>query len=150
MLLNNGQLFYQAVNATSIKAPPIVYGAPLVGSWPSLSPFFLMSGGGLYCSFYDVVNRCFLHINLQNNTLIPTTQADVANQHWPAYSGSGGAAVNLNPTTGRGYDLNAIGRNLVYAENAQLSDGANINPNYYCIFRNNANDSTFMYQYASG
>jgi hypothetical protein len=150
MLLNNGQLYYQAVNATTIKAPPIVYGAPLMGSWPSLSPFFLMSGGGLYCSFYDVVNRCFLHINLQNNTLIPTTQADVANQHWPAYSGAGGAAVNLNPTTGRGYDLNAIGRNLVYAENAQLSDGANINPNYYCIFRNNANDSTFMYQYLTG
>jgi hypothetical protein len=150
MLLNNGQLYYQAVNATTIKAPPIVYGAPLMGSWPSLSPFFLMSGGGLYCSFYDAVNLCFLHVNLQNNTLIPTTQADVANQHWPAYSGTGGAAVNLNPTTGRGYDLNSIGRNLVYAENAQLSDGASINPNYYCIFRNNANDSTFMYQYLTG
>src|SRR5215217_355523 len=147
MLLNNGQLFYQAVNATSIKTPPIMYGAPLVGSWPSLSPFFLMSGNGLYCSFYDVVSRCFLHVNLQNNTLIPTAQADVANQHWPAYSG---ATANLDATTGRGYDLNAIGRNLVYAENAQLSDGANINPIYYCIFRNNANDSSFMYQYASG
>ena len=37
MLINNGQLQYQAVNVTSIKTPPIVFGAPVLGSWPSLS-----------------------------------------------------------------------------------------------------------------
>jgi hypothetical protein len=149
-LINNGQLYSQAVNATSIKTPPIRFGAPLLGSWPSLSPYFMMNANGGYCTFFDRVNKCFLHINMSNNTLIPTTQADVPNQHWPAYSGTGGAAVNLNPTTGKGYDLNNIGRDLIYTENAQIADGASINPAYYCIFRNATNDSTFMYQFNSG
>ncbi|HEX6846534.1 MAG TPA: hypothetical protein VF144_06130, partial [Chitinophagaceae bacterium] len=35
------------------------------------------------------------------------------------------------------------------AENAQITDGF-LNPNYYCIFRNTTNDSTFVYQFASG
>jgi hypothetical protein len=147
VMINNGQLQYQTVNATTIKAPPIVFGAPLIGSWPSLSPWFMLNSNGGYCTFFDKVNRCFLHINLSNNTLQPTTQADVPNQHWPAYSGAGGAA-NLS-VTGKGYDLNNIGRNLIYCENAQLIDGS-VNHAYYCIFRNSANDSTFLYQFTSG
>ncbi|HEY5773756.1 MAG TPA: PKD-like family lipoprotein, partial [Chitinophagaceae bacterium] len=147
IMINNGQLQYQVINATSIKTPPIVYGAPLIGSWPSLSPYFMPNSNGTYCTFFDKVNRCFLHINLSNNTLIPTTQPDVANQHWPLYSGAGGA-TNLS-VTGKGYDLNNIGRNLIYSENAQLIDGA-VNHAYYCIFRNSANDSTFLYQFTSG
>ncbi|MFL5739773.1 MAG: PKD-like family lipoprotein [Flavisolibacter sp.] len=147
LLLNNGSLYYQAVNATSIKTPPIVFGAPVIGSWPSLSPYFMFNASGLYCTFFDKVNRCFLHISLSNNTLIPATQSDVANQHWPTYSGAGGAS-NLT-ATGKGYDLNNIGRNLIYAENSQMTDG-NINPVYYCIFRSIANDSTFLYQFTSG
>ena len=146
ILINNGQLQYQAVNATSIKTPPIVFGAPLIGSWPSLSPYFMVNSNGTFCTFFDKVNRCFLHINLSNNTLIPTTQPDIANQHFLAYSGTGGAA-NL-AVTGKGYDLNNIGRNLIYSENAQLTDGA-VNAAYYCVFRNSANDSTFLYQFAS-
>ena len=147
ILINNGQLQYQIVNATTIKTPPIVFGAPLIGSWPSLSPYFMLNSNGSYCTFFDKVNRCFLHINLSNNTLIPTNLPDVANQHWPAYSGAGGA-TNLS-VTGKGYDLNNIGRNLIYSENAQLIDGA-VNHGYYCIFRNSANDSTFLYQFTSG
>lgn len=147
-LINNGQLYYQNVNATSIKTPPIVYGAPIVGSWPALSPYFMMNANGGYCTFFDKVNRCFLHINMSNNTLIPSTQPDAGNQHWAAYSGSGGA-TNLS-VTGKGYDLNNIGRDLVYTENAQMTDGAVIQPVYYCIFRNTTKDSTFMYQFASG
>ena len=137
LLLNNGQLYYQAVNATSIKTPPIMFGAPVIGSWPSLSPFFLMNGSGQYSSFYDQVNRCFFHLSLSNNTLFPTSQPDVPNQHWPAYPG--GAAA-LNATTGRGYDLNNIGRNLVYAENAQQTNGIS-ELSYYCIFRSAAMSS---------
>jgi hypothetical protein len=64
------------------------------------------------------------------------------------YSGPGGA-TNLT-VTGKGFDLNNIGRNLIYTENAQLMDGAIANPGYYCIFRNSANDSTFLYQFTSG
>ncbi|HET7897063.1 MAG TPA: hypothetical protein VFL47_05325, partial [Flavisolibacter sp.] len=146
IMINNGQMLYRAVNATSIKTPPVLYGAPVIGSWPSLSPYFLPNANGTYCTFFDKVNRCFLHINLSNNTLIPTSQLDVANQHWPAYSG---AAANLG-VTGKGYDLNNIGRDLVYAENAQRSDGSVANPVYYCIFRNTAGDSTFLYQFTSG
>jgi len=85
---------------------------------------------------------------MANNTLIPTNLPDVANQHWPAYSGAGGA-TNLT-VTGKGFDLNNIGRNLIYSENAQLMDGAIAAPGYYCIFRNSANDSTFLYQFTSG
>ena len=148
ILINNGQLQYQAVNATSIKTPPIVFGAPLIGSWPSLSPYFMLNSNASYCTFFDKVNRCFLHLNMSNNTLIPTNLPDVANQHWPAYSGTGGA-TNLT-VTGKGFDLNNIGRNLIYSENAQLMDGAITAPGYYCIFRNTANDSTFLYQFTSG
>jgi hypothetical protein len=148
VMINNGQLSFQIVNSLTLKSPPIVYGAPLVGSWPSLSPYFMFNANGGYCTFFDKVNRCFLHINLSNNTLIPTTQADIPNQHWPAYSGAGGAS-NLT-ATGKGFDLNNIGRNLVYTENAQMTDGANLNPIYYCFFRNTTNDSTFLYQFTSG
>jgi hypothetical protein len=147
VLINNGQLHYQIINAVSIRTPPIVFGAPLIGSWPSLSKYFMLSSNGSFCTFFDKVNRCFLHINLGNNTLIPTSQPDIANQHFPAYSGAGGAA-NLS-VTGKGYDLNNIGRNLIYSENAQLIDGS-VQPGYYCIFRNSANDSTFLYQFTSG
>jgi len=148
ILINNGQLQYQVINATSIKTPPIVFGAPLLGSWPSLSPYFMPNSNATYCTFFDKVNRCFLHLNLSNNVLQPTSQPDVANQHWPVYSGTGGAATNLS-ATGKGYDLNNIRHNLIYSENAQLADGL-VSPGYYCIFRNSANDSTFLYQFTSG
>ncbi|MES2773051.1 MAG: PKD-like family lipoprotein [Bacteroidota bacterium] len=148
VMINNGQLHYQIVNTNTIKAPPVVFGAPLIGSWPSLSPYFMLNSNSSYVTFFDKVNRCFLHYNLSNNTLIPTTQADIANQHWPAYSGAGGAA-NLT-VTGRGFDLNNIGRNLIYSENAQVIEAGVANPAYFCIFRNTANDSTFLYQFNSG
>jgi len=147
IMINNGQLYYQVINAATIKTPPIIFGAPLLGSWPSLSPYFMPNSNGLYCTFFDKVNRCFLHFNMQNTPVLTPTQADVANQHWPAYSGAGGA-TNLS-VTGKGYDLNNIGRNLIYSENAQLIDGV-VHPAYYCIFRNSANDSTFLYQFTSG
>jgi hypothetical protein len=146
-LINNGQLYYQVINATSIKSPPIVFGAPIIGSWPSLSPYFMPNANGLYCTFFDKVNRCFLHLNMSNNALVPAL-TDIANQHWPAYSGTGGN-VNLG-VTGKGYDLNNIGRDLVYSENAQMTEGATIQPVYYFIFRNTAKDSTFLYQFTSG
>ena len=108
----------------------------------------MFNSNSSYCTFFDKVNRCFLHLNLSNNTLIPTNLPDIANQHWPAYSGTGGA-TNLT-VTGKGFDLNNIGRNLIYSENAQLIDPLVSNPGYYCIFRNSANDSTFLYQFTSG
>ena len=145
-LINDGQVYTQQINATTIKTPPIKFGAPILGSWPALSPYYLLSASG-YCTFFDKGNRCFLHMNLSNNTFVPTLP-DLANQHWPAYPAA--SIANLNPITGKGYDLNNIGRDLVYAESAQMTDGAVINPNYYCIFRNTTNDSTFMYQFASG
>ncbi|MCU7548815.1 PKD-like family lipoprotein [Chitinophagaceae bacterium LB-8] len=145
VLINNGLLYVQAVNLSTIKTPPIKFGAPLLGSWPSLSPYFMFNANGGYCTFYDKVNKCFLHINMSNNTLVPSLP-DNPNQHWAAYSG---AAANLHPLTGKGYDLNNIGRDLIYSENAQMTEGAVVNPIYYCIFRNSAKDSTFLYQFTS-
>jgi hypothetical protein len=79
---------------------------------------------------------------METNTLVPTNRPDVANSHFVPYAG--GAAA-LHPTTGSGFDLNNIGRNLVYTENAQpLALGTQ--PIYDCIFRNNSGDSTFLYQ----
>jgi hypothetical protein len=146
ILINNGQLYTQSVNTLTLKSPPIKFGAPVLGSWPSLSPYFMMNSSGLYSTFFDNVNKCFLHLSLSNNALVPA-QADIPNQHWPAYSGVGGVA-NLT-ATGKGYDLNNIGRDLVYAENATLVDGA-ANTVYFCVFRNTTKDSTFLYQFTSG
>ena len=148
VLINNGTPYSQIVTTFTIRTPPVLFGAPMLGSWPSVSPYVFFNGSGQYCTFYDRVNKCFFHFNMSNSTLLPSSQPDLANQHWPAYSGSGGAA-NLG-VTGRGYDLNNIGRDLIYADNAQMSDGSVINPGYYCIFRNTAGDSTFMYQFTSG
>jgi len=140
-LINNNQLYYRTVTSVTIQTPPIKFGAPLLGTW-TLSPFVLNGSPDYYYTLYDQANKCFLLYNVQTNALTPTNRPDVANSHFAPYAG---AASALNPTTGSGYDLNNIGRNLIYAENAQpLTAGTQ--PNYDCIFRNNGGDSTFLYQ----
>jgi len=141
-LINSNQLTMRRVNAASIQTPPIKFGAPVLGTW-TLSPFVLNNAGSdQYYTMYDQANKCFLLYNMETNTLIPTSRPDVANSHFVPYAG--GAAA-LHPTTGSGYDLNNIGRNLIYAENAQaLASGTQ--PVHDCIFRNNVGDSTFLYQ----
>jgi PKD domain-containing protein len=140
-LFNSNQLYYRRVNSITLQTPPIKFGAPVLGTW-TLSPFVINNAGSeSYFTLYDQANKCFLQYNLETGVLNPS-RPDVANSHFVPYVG--GAAA-LNPTTGSGFDLNNIGRNLVYAENAQpLATGTN--PNYDCIFRNNAGDSTFLYQ----
>ena len=139
---NNNQLAYRRVNASSIQTPPIKFGAPLTGTW-TLSPFVLNNAGSeSYFTLYDQANKCFLLYNMETNTLIPSGRADIANSHFVPYAGGTPA---LHPTTGSGFDLNYIGRNLVYAENSQPLAGGT-QPNYSCLFRNNANDSTWLYQ----
>jgi hypothetical protein len=141
-IFNNSVLTYRKVNATSIQSPPIKFGAPLLGTW-TFSPFVMNnSGTEFYYTLYDQANKCFVLYNVETNTLIPTNRPDVANSHFVPYVGAPSA---LNPTTGSGFDLNNIGRNLVYTENAQpLALGTK--PIYDCIFRNNPGDSTFLYQ----
>ena len=139
---NDNQLTYRKVNASSIQNPPIKFGAPLVGTW-TLAPFVLNNAGNeFYYTLYDQANKCFLLYNMETNTLIPSNRPDVANDHFVAYSG---APAALHPTTGSGFDLNKIGRNLVYAENSQPL-AAGTQPVYSCLFRNNASDSTWLYQ----
>lgn len=140
---NNNQLSYRRVNALTIPTPPIKFGAPVQGTW-TLSPFVMNNAGNEFLyTLYDKANKCFLLYNVETNTPIPSTLPDVANGHFLPYSG--GAAA-LNPTTGQGFDLNKIGRNLVYTENSQpLASGTT--PYYSSIFRNNAGDSTFLYQF---
>ena len=141
-LINNNQLTYRKVNNISIQTPPIKFGAPVLGTW-TLSPFVLNNlGNEFYYTLYDQANKCFVLYNVETNTLIPTNRPDIANSHFVPYAG---AASALNPTTGSGFDLNNIGRNLVHAENAQPL-AAGTQPVYDCIFRNNAGDSTFLYQ----
>jgi len=141
-LINNNVLTYRKVNASSIQTPPIKFGAPLLGTW-TLSPFVMNNAGSeQYFTLYDQANKCFLLYNMETNTLTPTNLPDVANSHFAPYAG---AASALNPTTGSGFDLNNISRNLVYTENSQPLAGGT-QPMYNCIFRNNAGDSTFLYQ----
>jgi len=139
--INNNQLYYRRVNSQTIQTPPIKFGAPVLGTW-TLSPFVLNNAGSeSYYTLYDQANKCFLVYNVETNVLSPV-RPDVANSHFVPYAGPASA---LHPTTGSGFDLNNIGRNLVYAENAQpLVTGTT--PTYDCIFRNNAGDSTFLYQ----
>jgi len=141
-LINNNQLNYRRVNAQTITTPPIRFGATVQGTW-TLSPFVLNNAGNEHLfTLYDQANKCFLQYNMETNVLIPTNRPDIANSHFVNYAG--GAAA-LHPTTGQGFDLNNIGRNLVYTENSQpLVTGTN--PVYNNIFRNNAGDSTFLYQ----
>jgi hypothetical protein len=139
--INDNQIYFRSVNATSIKTPPILFSPPLLGTW-TLAPFVLNnSGSDYYYTLYDQANKCFLLYNVQTNTLIPTGRADVANSHFVPYAG---AASALNPTTGSGFDLNNIGRNLVYAENSQPQTATAAM--HSCVFRNNTGDSTWIYQ----
>ena len=141
-VINNNMLTYRRVNAISIQAPPIRFGAPLQGTW-TLSPFVMNNvGNEFYYTLYDQANKCFLLYNVETNTLIPSNRPDVANSHFVPYAGP---AAALHPTTGAGFDLNNIGRNLAYTENSMpLASGTQ--PVYNCIFRNIAGDSTFLYQ----
>jgi hypothetical protein len=139
--INNDQFYYRRVNALTIVAPPIKFGAPVLGTW-TLSPFVLNnSSSEQYFTLYDKTNKCFLLYNGETSTLIPTNRPDVANSHFVPYAGT---AAALHPTTGSGFDLNNIGRNLVYAENVQPHSSAT---NYNCFFRNTAGDSTWLYQF---
>ena len=139
--INDNQIYYRRVNASSIQTPPIKFGAPVLGTW-TLSPFLLNNAGSeQYFTLYDQANKCFLMYNAETSTLIPSSRQDIANSHFVPYAG--GAAA-LNPTTGSGFDLNNIGRNLVYAENAQPFSSSTA---YNCFFRNNIGDSTWLYQF---
>jgi hypothetical protein len=141
-VINNGQLYTQQVNTATLKTPPIKLGAPVLGSWPELSPFVLNNiSSDNYYTLFDKVNRCFFLLKADNNTFIPGNVGDTANKHFAKYVNT----ADLNPTTGKGFDLNNIGRDLIYAEKAQ---NVTSNAMYDCIFRNTAGDSTFLYQFA--
>ncbi|MDI3321480.1 PKD-like family lipoprotein [Pinibacter soli] len=145
-LINNNQLHYRAVNSTSIKTPPILFNAPLLGSW-TLAPFVLNPAGSLsdyWFMLYDQANKCFLQYNAQTGALVGVT-TDVPNGHFAAYSKG---TAPLDPLTGSGFDLNYIGKTLLYAENSQPQSG---NPvTYSCVFRNTTSDSTWLYQLSVG
>jgi hypothetical protein len=147
ILVNNNQLYYSAVNVATLKAPPILFGAPLQGSW-TLDPHILQfSGSGLeyYVTFYDSKNMCFATVNLQTNALI-SNLPDVPNAHYAKYTGT---AASLLPT-GSGFDMNNVGnRVLVAASNITPINGSVSSPGTYwdCFFRNTTGDSSFVYQF---
>jgi hypothetical protein len=140
-VINNGQFYLQQVNASSIKTPPIKLSAPFLGSWSELSPSVIMGNADGLFTLFDKTNRCFLTMwnNGGNFTLIPSSKTDVPNNHYAAYSGG---AANLT-ATGKGFDMNNIGLDLVYTENVSPMTGTIY---YDCIFRNTSGDSTFLYQ----
>jgi hypothetical protein len=140
-LINDKQLYFRFVNSNTIKIPPVLFSPPLLGTW-TLAPFVLNNAGSdYYYTLYDQANKCFLMYNVQTNTLIPTGRADIPNSHFVPYAG---VATALNPTTGSGFDLNNIGKNMVYAENSQVQTTSNAT--HSCLFRNNTGDSTWLYQ----
>ena len=139
--ISNNQLYYRRVNVSTIQSPPIKFSAPVLGTW-TLSPFLLNnSTSEQYYTLYDQANKCFLLYNVETNTLIPTNRPDVANSHFVPYAG---VASALNPSTGSGFDLNNIGRNLLYTENALPFSSATA---FNAFFRNNTGDSTWLYQF---
>lgn len=141
-IINNGQFSIQQVNATSIKSPPIKFGAPFLGTWPEVSSSLIVGNADGTFTLFDKINRCFFSVwNNNGLTLVPTSRADAPNAHYNDYSGAGGAA-NLT-ATGKGFDMNRIGRDLIYSENVTPMTGT---ISYDCIFRNTNGDSTFMYQ----
>jgi hypothetical protein len=142
-MINNGQIYTQAVNASSLKTPPIRFSAPILGSWSELSAYVILGNSDGVYTLFDKTNRCFLTFwnNGGTMTLVPTSKSDVPNNHYAAYP-SAGSAVNLS-ATGKGFDMNNIGRDLVYTENVSPMTGTIY---YDCIFRNPSGDSTFLYQ----
>ena len=147
-VINNNQISFRAVNATSIKTPPVNFGAPFLGSF-TLAPFIIASGSlsDNYAMLYDKANYCFLGINASTSVFAPAN-ADVPNKHFATYTGS---AATLDPNTGSGFDLNNMtyngqGYNLIYAENAQPLNTSSCYWNTF--FRNNANTSTYLVQFA--
>jgi hypothetical protein len=96
-LFNNNELNYRRVNNITILAPPIRFGAPILGSW-TLSPFVLNNlGSESYFTLYDQANKSFLLYNMETNVLIPTNRADVPNSHFLPYAG---VATALHPYNG--------------------------------------------------
>jgi hypothetical protein len=145
-MMNNGQIFFQQVNTVTLKAPPIRFSVPFLGSWSDLNPNVILGNSDGVFTIFDKTNHSFLSIwnNGGTPTLIPTSLADVPNAHYKPYSGAGGA-TNFGPTA-KGFDMNSIKYDLMYAENAtQMRSGNTI---YYdCIFRTTAGDSTFLFQF---
>lgn len=138
--VNDNQLYYRRVNASSIQTPPIKFGAPVLGTW-TLSPFVVNnSGSEQWLTLYDQANKCFVLYNAETGVLY-ASRPDIANSHFVPYAGT---AAALHPTTGSGFDLNNIGRNLVYTENSQPISSSTT---YNFFFRNNAGDSTWAYQF---
>jgi PKD-like family len=142
-LINNSQFHLQQVNTATIKTPPLKYSAPLLGSWSDLSSSVILGNADGVFTLFDKTNRCFFTVWLNSGTmtLVPTSRADVPNLHYNPYSGAGGT-TNLT-ATGKGFDMNNIGRNLIYSDNVSPMSGT---ITYDCIFRNTIGDSTFMYQ----
>jgi len=145
-IIVNDQLYYRTVANVFLAAGPVLFGAPLLGSW-ELSPIVMRfaSLSGHYVTLYDKKNRSFLAMNIETNSLVPTGRPDIPNQHFPAYTG---AAAALLPT-GSGYDLNNIRHNLLDAHNISNI----VNPPttgaaaiWNCFFRNDAADSTWVIQ----
>ncbi|SMO76903.1 PKD-like family protein [Solitalea koreensis] len=141
-LINNGQLSFRSVNVSSLKTPPINFQPPFLGTY-TLSPFVLSAPADAYVLCYDNANRCFVQFNVSTGALYPVT-SDIVKGHFPLTTAT---TADLDPTTGKGFDLNnktGLLQNLVYAENAQPLTTAN--PFWYCFFRNDAGDVTYLVQ----
>lgn len=144
-IINNNQISYRQVSALSIKAPPIFFSPPFLGTF-SLSPFVINSvNSDAYATLYDKTNRCFFLLNVGaaggTVSFVPNVD-DVPNKHFANYAGT---AADLHPVTGSGFDLNNMNHNLIHAENAQPMTTSN---GYWnCIFRNDDGNATYLIQF---
>ncbi|HXB93566.1 MAG TPA: PKD-like family lipoprotein [Puia sp.] len=145
-LINNNQFSYLKVNATTIKTPPILFGVPVLGSW-TVSPYIMQYSGlsDAYCAMYDTVHGCFFAVNTSSNNAMVPALPDLPNAHFAPYPAA--SAANLLPS-GKGFDLNNIGKSLVYADNMQtLPYSASSALLWDCFFRSKTQDSTFVIQF---
>jgi hypothetical protein len=143
-LINNGILYFRQITQATVKTPPVLFGPPILGTW-KLAPFVLSGSlaGDYTITLYDATYKSFLVYN-ESLGQLATNANDVPNKHMATYPVTQAAQDSLKGIAS-GFDMNNIGRDLLYAENVTFL-GTSGSSYYNCFFRNSFDDSTWLYQ----
>ncbi|QQT31912.1 hypothetical protein I6I99_04915 [Sphingobacterium multivorum] len=131
MVADNRIAYRQFAGVASLAKPPLFF-PPFEGL--TVAPFVINAAGSdQYYTLFDLESKGFKLFNASNSVL-------------SSIGKYAAAASNLDPEKGQGFDLTAIGDNLVYAENSQP---INLASNIYwnCFFRDNQSSKTYVLQF---
>jgi len=127
----NNQIAYRQLQSVAHLANTPVFLPPYAGL--TIAPYVINGAASdQFYTLFDKVNKTFVLFNASTSAF-----ANI-----PAYAG---AAANLNPTTGSGFDMKNLADNMIYAENAQPYTTASTYWN--CFFRNDAGTNTTLIQF---